>query len=148
MGKTFLMCGDKIAINTTEYRILEMQQKFCLVIQLQTTKMRTSYYPIVEIEQWIETEKAQLISEERQEEQGIEWKTLSKQAEKLFQKIKNVVRDFQEYSSSWGWLLETKERARLFQEVAEKYKMHVTTVRRYLRKYLQSGMILLGDESN
>ena len=142
MGKTFLMRGDKIAINTTEYRILEMQQKFCLVIQLQTTKMRTSYYPIVEIEQWIETEKAQLISEERQEEQGIEWKTLSKQAEKLFQKIKNVVRDLQEYSSSWGWLLETKERARLFQEVPEKYKMHVTTVRRYLRKYLQSGMNL------
>ncbi|MDY2997748.1 MAG: transposase family protein [Faecalimonas sp.] len=142
MKKTCFMCGDKIEINATEYRIIEIQEKFCLVIQLQTTKMRTSYYPIEEMERWIETGKVQLIPEEWQEEQGIEWKTLSEQAEKLFQKIKDVIREFQEYSISWGWLREAKERALLIQEVAEKYKMHVTTVRRYLRKYLQSGMSL------
>lgn len=142
MKKTCFMCGDKIAINAAEYRIIEIQEKFCLVVQLQTTKMRTSYYPIAEMEQWLETEKAQLIVEERQEEQGITWNTLSEQAEKLFQKIKDVIREFREYSISWGWLLEAKERAWLIREVAEKYKMHVTTVRRYLRKYLQSGMHL------
>lgn len=140
MKKTYLLCGDTVEVNGTEHRIIEMQGKFCLMIQLHTTKMRTTYCPIAELEAWIEKEQAQLVSGNTQEECGIAWKELSEKAKKLFAKVQKVIEDFRNYSVSWSWLREAKERAGFIRDVAEKNQINVTTVRRYLRKYLQSGM--------
>lgn len=134
--------NDKIEIHQKQYRILQIVKGIALLAELNITKMKLGEVRLSELLRGLKTGEVQLINSDNKQNNILEFRECQGRSKE----IQDRYRDFQEeiecYSTDYSWLLCASLRAPFIQEFAKKQEISCDTVRRMLRKYLQSGMDL------
>lgn len=126
-------------IGSEYWRILQKSNNTCLAIQLYTDRTKLNNFDLFELEELIINNQIQLVNE--QKEKFIEINLLEgKDIESYNRGCEFVQYIFDKCNCNWDWLQNCHDRALMVDNLASKFGMGKVSVRRYIRRYLQSGM--------
>lgn len=132
------------------WRILQKSNNTCLAIQLYTGKTKLNNFNLYELEDSIINNKIQLVDEYREKSKEINLLE-GKDIESYNRSVEFIQYIFDNCNCSWDWLQDCHDRALIVDKLACKFGMGKVSVRRYIRRYLQSGMkieSMISDYSN
>lgn len=138
----YLSRGDILQRNG-EWLIIDISDKFCLFVMLNTTKTKISCHSTEEVLYWLDyEEETELVSNNfTPKEPFLLFETEASQ--RINERIRSMATELLGWEDTLFWLADRECRVNFIHSCSEKYDVSVHTVRRFLRNYLQNNLSLL-----